>query len=354
MGDPSGMYPTDLGYDPVCPPGWTTIRDVNWTVRDPSDCMAWDIGCDPLQKIRCVDSMVPGMELRPNEAWDFYQSAYGLTGMAVGAGSFRSPNKSEIIGAGILGLTAWAIYEALKAPPDTQPIGRERVGAVPTLIPAIRDYLQTLEAPQPQGTMVPPILPTKVATTPIPTQPCTPTPTQENCSLVVDLGPGMNYREIENILFARPNQKVIAIEADLDKAAYLDIILNSRYSTDRLEIIAGSFGNATILNGRSAIEMFSIYPDSAAIGINPGSGSIKLAVDHHLAQDGYFYAVTEQQPALQTIAVALSQTIGFGYVHLEGVPTSDIKTGRNGPGIPFDSPSFQDMSRVYDLWGRKQ
>lgn len=216
-------------------------------------------------------------------------------------------------------------------------------------------YIETAVGPQPQLTMVPPPItvappriafPTVANPTSCPTTTPSPTATPETREIVLDLGPGQNTAEVEAILQARPDKKIIVIDVDV---TYLEFtVKNNPTYSDRLELVRGSFGDRNILGGRKAVEAFSVYPNNAA------AQGLPNAIQFHLSSGGRVYIVSELRGRLDGLTNALSNHVDLDcpdcYVRNAGVSTRDIQMGSNGPRVGLNSPVYQG-DVAYDLWG---
>lgn len=177
----------------------------------------------------------------------------------------------------------------------------------------------------------------KTATpTPQPTR----SPTLNQLPIVVDFGVGTNVKEIQAILSARPNHKLIVIEDGDDQMRLLGLMLQPlNISSDRLEVISGDYSDPNILNGRKADEAFRIYPNPDA------RNKVAPAAHNHLQSGGKFYKLTELRLSYQEIYGGLSMFTNFDdkwtrTVDKGGVPRTEIEAGRNGP--TYRSPHFTE------------
>lgn len=235
----------------------------------------------------------------------------------------------------------------------TAPPGTTTSTPTATIIPTPTEISTPIPVPLPPTsvTSAPSPLPF-----PSPVDTCLATATRSSTPelpIILDLGPGLNITEVKSILDRRPNHKVVAIDHETPifylqrMAASGALGINNQ---NRVEFISGDFGNPNILNGRKAVEAFSIYPNRDA------GFRLLSAVTNHLISGASFYMVTELNMVYNDVYADISSVVNFNplWTRTEaggGVSRADIEAGINGPAIPFvSSYAPRQVSKVFDLW----
>ncbi len=147
--------------------------------------------------------------------------------------------------------------------------------------------------------------------TPAPTpDQSTPIPDPEK-PIVLDFGPGMNVDgEIMPLLnYYRPlGVKVVAIDVDPDKVAYLKLRLASEIPYN-FDILEGTFNDPSILsrNGyqQCAIGAFALWPDG------DGEASLPGAINNLVCPGGYVQSITEIKYRYENIAKWLQGSVSI-------------------------------------------
>ncbi len=187
--------------------------------------------------------------------------------------------------------------------------------------------------------------------------------------LLLDLGPGPNTFEVENILLARLNADLIAIESRFPFATLLERYLLPTY-TDRLEVLVENFGlpdvhqRSRLWGNRKAAEIFAIRPLGSAIP------SISNAVQFYLDSPGTIYAALTESDQLERLERLLKQQGLRVETNLnrdittfqQGVNLIGIKFPLSGElltasGKPFEvgdtSRPLSETPTIYELLGMK-
>jgi len=187
--------------------------------------------------------------------------------------------------------------------------------------------------------------------------------------LLLDLGPGPNTFEVENILLARQNADLIAIESRFSFTTLLERYLFPAY-VDRLEILVEDFGlpdinqRSRLWGKRKVAEMFAIRPLGSAIS------SISNAVQFYLDSPGTIYAALTESDQLERLERLLKQQ----GLRVETYLNRDVTTFQQGinlmgikfplagelltaSGKPFEvgdtSRPLSETPTIYELLGMK-
>ncbi len=190
----------------------------------------------------------------------------------------------------------------------------------------------------------------------------TPTPTPQPREIVVDLGPGDNLAEIDTLLNARPDKKIVAIDVYAE-ALLFKMLEQGRitidkipipvpngiiYSTERLEIIKGDYSSSpNLLDGRQAVEMFSVFPGP----VQHTYPDFRIAVSNYLFMGKPMYIVVDLEDFFERVRGQLSGRINYNEPSGYNREIRSAQSGMDSRGPMIHFPSTYSRGIVYEIWG---